>query len=227
MKKKSLLLCIILLINSTIVISKNKEGEKKEASKTLSKAEEILKTASEKYNEAGGIKATFELNIFDSKDKLNQTYNGKINLKGKQFNLEVEDMETWFDGKNQWVYLKETKEVNLSCPSQEELLSINPINLFQLYKFNFNTQYLGTVNIDKKKLHKIRLTPPDKYNNIKEIIITFDFVTYAPHGIKIVTDENNTTRVNILTYLKKQEFTNNIFRFKPQDYPDAEIIDLR
>jgi len=54
--------------------------------------------------------------------------------KHNKFKLEMPDMETWFDGKTQWVWIKSTNEVNVSTPSSAEIAAISPLALLNIYK---------------------------------------------------------------------------------------------
>ena len=59
------------------------------------------------------------------------TQEGTLLLKGNKFHLNTGDVETWFDGKTQWSYLRQNEEVNVSTPTPEELQSINPQHLLR------------------------------------------------------------------------------------------------
>ena len=54
------------------------------------------------------------------------TENGILLLKGEKFYLNNGNIQSWFDGKNQWSYVGDTEEVNISHPSNEELQGLNP-----------------------------------------------------------------------------------------------------
>jgi outer membrane lipoprotein-sorting protein len=191
------------------------------------KALNVLDRASIAYNKAGGVKAGFSLKVLGSGGVENNTIEGTIRLKGSKFKLEVKEMITWFDGKNQWVYLVETKEVNLSNPTEEELLMINPVNVFQLYKHGYNCKYLGEKDESGLKTQKVLLTPADKYSSILSLEASFDKISLRPVKIVITNKDKSGSIISIPRYLTGQTYADVFFSFPQKEYPNLDVIDLR
>ena len=191
------------------------------------KALTVLNNASAAYNKAGGVKAGFSLKVLDYGGKIKDTMNGTIRLKGSKFKLEVDEMTTWFDGKNQWVYLTNNSEVNLSTPSEEELLMVNPVNVFQLYKHGYNCKWLGEKKENGKTVLKVSLTPKNKQETLQSIVASFDKSNYRPVSIIITNKDKSGSKIYIPTYLTGQSYADGLFVFQQKNYPNTEVIDLR
>lgn len=191
------------------------------------KAVSLLNQASAAYQKAGGINATFTLQLNQAGGTKGELLKGSIKLKGKKFKLEVDDMITWFDGSNQWVYLKQNQEVNVSNPSEEELLMVNPVNVFQLYKHGYASSYQGLKPHNGKQAHSIMLTPKDKYSTLKSIVALFDKDSMRPLHISIINKDQSGTLINIPTYQTGQTYPDNLFIYPAKDYPSNQVIDLR
>ncbi|MDP4277761.1 MAG: LolA-like putative outer membrane lipoprotein chaperone [Bacteroidota bacterium] len=191
------------------------------------KALDILNKASAAYIKAGGVKAGFSLQILSKGGKLGGKMDGSIRLKGKKFKLEVEEMITWFDGNNQWVYLKKNQEVNVSNPTEKELLMINPVNVFQLYKHGYKCKFTGQESDNGKVLLNVLLTPTDKYSQLSGIVATFDKTSLRPVRIIITNKDKSGSRISIPTYLTGQNYPDTLFIFQQKNYPSTEVIDLR
>jgi len=191
------------------------------------KAVSLLNQASAAYLKAGGVKATFTLQLNQAGGVKGDLMRGSIKLKGKKFKLEVDDMITWFDGSNQWVYLKQNQEVNVSNPTEEELLMVNPVNVFQLYKHGYASSYQGLKPYNGKQVHCITLTPKNKYSTLKDIIALFDKDSLRPMQINIVNKDQSGTLITIPTYQTKQTYPDNLFVYPAKDYPSNQVIDLR
>lgn len=191
------------------------------------KAVDILNKSSAAYLKAGGVKATFSIQMVQSKGVKGDRVQGTIRLKGQKFKLEVEDMTTWFDGSNQWVYLKSNKEVNVSNPTEEELLTINPINVFQLYKHGYTCAYKGTGTSAGISVQNILLTPKDKYSQVSGIQVAFDKNSLRPVTIVITNKDKSGTTVNVTSYQGGNAFADNLFIFPANEYPSTQVIDLR
>jgi Outer membrane lipoprotein-sorting protein len=190
-------------------------------------ARAILDKASETYSKSGSITATFTLDAKDTKTRNTYSYDGTAHMKGNKFKIEIPDAITWFDGITQWVYVKDTEEVNISNPTGEELQAISPSILFNIYKKGFNLTYNGEKKLNGKPVYEVTLTPQKKVSEFTKIVVQIDKASSAFSKI-IATDK--TGMENILTIRKYQTNTglaDTAFRFNKGDYPKAEIIDLR
>lgn len=190
-------------------------------------ARAILDKASEAYNKAGGVTANFTLDIKDTKAKTTYSYDGKAYMKGNKFKIEIPDAITWFDGKTQWVYVKDTEEVNISNPSGEELQGISPSALFNIYKTGFNLVYKGEKRANAKNVLEVELTPIKKGRDITKIIVQID---KANNIFSTITAVDKSGLENILSIKKYQtgiELADTTFSFDKKNYPRAEIVDLR
>lgn len=190
-------------------------------------ARSILDKASEAYNNAGSVTATFTLDTKDTKTSNTYSYDGKAYMKGNKFKIEIPDAITWFDGTTQWVYIKDTEEVNISDPTGEELQSISPSVLFNIYKKGFNLSNKGEKRVNGKSMYEVELTPQKKGGDFTKIAVQIDKATNIFRKITL-TDRNGMQNVlTIKSYQTNSNLSDNVFRFDKKDYPRAEIIDLR
>jgi len=115
----------------------------------------------------------------------------------------------------------------VSNPSEEELLMVNPVNVFQLYKHGYASSYQGLKAHNGKQAHAITLTPNDKYSTLKSIVALFDKDNLRPLQISIVNKDQSGTLINIPTYQTGQTYPDNLFIYPAKDYPSNQVIDLR
>ncbi|MDR0823970.1 MAG: outer-membrane lipoprotein carrier protein LolA [Prevotella sp.] len=190
-------------------------------------ARAILDKASEAYNKAGGINVTFTLDTKDAKSKTTYSYDGKVFMKGDKFKLEIPDAITWFDGKTQWVYVKDTEEVNISNPTGEELQGISPSVLFSIYKKGFNLTYKGEKRVGGKTVQEIELTPQKKNADITKIMVQIDKVANTFSKITLIDKAGLENALFIKTYQQGVNIPDTTFSFNKKNYPKVEIVDLR
>lgn len=189
-------------------------------------AREILDKASDTYHKTGGVAVNFTLNSTDSKAKDVHSYDGRAYMKGDKFKIEIPGATTWFDGKTQWVYIKDTEEVNVSTPSGEELQGISPSILFSIYKKGYNLSYKGEKRVGGKTIQKIELTPQKKKADISKIVVEIDKATNTFSSISI-TDKSGLNNTLVIKKYKPESLVEAIFIFNKNEYPKAEIVDLR
>ena len=133
----------------------------------------------------------------------------------------------WYDGKTMWTYIKDNHEVNVSTPTITEQQTMNPYLFLNLYKKGYVCECKGTTNIRGKECYSMRLAATSSAQKIQEMLLEIDKTTYHPLSIRMRTGKNKWTRIRIMDYKTKQKFKSEIFKFNPQEYPDAEVIDLR
>jgi len=192
------------------------------------RAKEILDLASQKYTEAGAIAASFTINIKDVKTKTTYSFDGSIQMKGNKFYLSTPDADSWFDGKTQWVYLKDSEEVNIDEPSKEDVQMVNPAVIFDLYKKSSNYKFTGEKkDIRQRNVYEIVLIPDNKKGDIQKIIVQINKEDYMPVMFTIFYKNNLQNIIYINSYKTKQTLPDSNFVFDKKKYPNVEIIDLR
>lgn len=190
-------------------------------------ARSILDKASSAYEKAGGVIATFTLDSKDTKAKETYSYDGTAHMKGDKFKIEIPDAITWFDGSTQWVYVKDTEEVNISAPTGEELQSISPSVLFNIYKKGFNLSYKGQKKEAGKTLSEIELTPQKKTGDFAKIIVLIDKANNTFYKVTLIDKKGLENTLTIKKYQVGNNLSDETFKFNKNNYPNAEIIDLR
>lgn len=190
-------------------------------------ARAILDKASEAYNKAGSVTVSFTLDAKDIKAKNTYSYDGKAYMKGNKFKIEIPDAITWFDGITQWVYVKDTEEVNISNPSGEELQGISPSALFGIYKKGYNLSYKGEKRSGGKVLQQVELTPQKKGADITKILVEIDKMTNIFSTITLTDKSGIQNILSIKNYQTGSNIPETTFTFNKKDYPKAEIVDLR
>lgn len=190
-------------------------------------ARSILNKASETYNATGGLTASFIFNAKDPRSKSVNSYDGKAYMKGDKFKIEIPDAITWFDGTTQWVYVKDTEEVNVTTPTNEELQAISPSALFNIYKKGFNLLYKGEKTAMGKTLQEIELTPQKKGGDFTKIIVQIDKSSNIFYKVTLIDKSGLENELIIKNYQVNKNLADNLFRFEKKDYPNADIIDLR
>ena len=111
----------------------------------------ILDKAASAYEDSNGLTAYFTMQTRSDVQKVSESFDGTVDIKGDKFVLKTPDMITWFDGTTQWSFVERNEEVNVSTPTGEELQATNPALLLRSYKKGFTANIrararLRTVN---------------------------------------------------------------------------------
>ena len=178
-------------------------------------ATSILDKAASAYEDSNGLTAYFTMQTRSDVQKVSESFDGTIDIKGDKFVLKTPDMITWFDGTTQWSFVERNEEVNVSTPTGEELQATNPTLLLRSYEKGFTAKYKGeSTSPSGKAAHDIELVPKKKFSGLPASIAVF-----SKNGI------SSTIRISKMKTGVNQP--DSYFVFNEKDYPDAEIIDLR
>ncbi|MDR2804085.1 MAG: outer-membrane lipoprotein carrier protein LolA [Dysgonamonadaceae bacterium] len=192
------------------------------------KAKEWLDKSSAAFHEAGALSISFTLNIKDVSNKITESFDGILELKGIKFHLNTPDNEIWFDGKTQWGLLKAYDEVQISEPSAQETQILNPAAILSIYKKNCNYKYKGEKTDEKgRKVQEVELIPQAKENEMTRIVMHIGSNDSMPSKIHIFYKNGIENVIHINKYQKNTALKDTSFVFDAKKYPDAEIIDLR
>ena len=192
------------------------------------KAKEWLDKSSEAFSKAGDLSVSFTMNIKDVSNKLSESFEGTIDLKGNKFHLDVPEMGSWFDGKTQWVLQKAWDEVSITEPNPQEVQALNPKTIFDMYKRGTNYKYIGeTMDMKGRKVHEVELIPQAKNSEMTKIVMQISPVDYMPVKIHISYKNNIENIIHINQYKKNANLADSVFVFDSKKYPEIEIIDLR
>ena len=235
--KHSHIFCILILALFpllTFAQDKTKEAIKAKDEREAKNAKEskdpkamaLLDKATAAFDTKKGIMADFVISIENSRDDKKESFPGKIWLKGEKFKLSIKDIDTYFDGKTQSVYMKEAQEVTVSNPAAEELKEINPVMLLKSYREGYKMKFMETVQEGGKTLDVIDLYPEDLKNVHSRITISIEKESMRLHSVKVQGKDG----INTLLEVKKYDYKtipDDVFMFNPNDIKGIEVVDLR
>jgi len=187
-------------------------------------ASQILNSLSEKTKSYKNISIDFDFKYENELEDIREKKSGKIIIENEKFKLEIDDQIIVCNGKDQWIYSKETNEVQiLEYDRTNEFM--NPKNLLNIYEQGYNYRYDKEIEIDSKFYHLIDLFPNEENNEIIKI------------SLAISKDENMVKKIEafesngaIYTYnvIKSRYNRKNLkFDFNTSKYENIYIIDLR
>jgi len=192
------------------------------------KAKELLDKTSAALNQVGGISASFTVNVNDEINKIKQSFEGEILIKGEKFYLETPDQAVYFDGKTQWSLAKSINEVSILEPKPQDIQTLNPVSVFDLYKTDCDYKYKGEkINIQKHKVREVSLFLKKNKQDIKQVDIQINPDTALPVFFLIINKDKSQYRIYINKYQTQLNLSDSQFAFDTKKYPQAEVNDLR
>jgi outer membrane lipoprotein-sorting protein len=170
------------------------------------------------------VRAGFNLKISEKNGVNSQQISGTFVLKGNQFYLEMEEAQVWFDGKTQWALLKESNEVSITEPTEQELAETNPVSILSALKKVSKVQFSKVKN---EKNHIIVMTPKAKNATFTKVEVQLTKATGNLSSINIQQKNGTTNHLSLHNYHKKVAVSQNTFVFDKTKFRGVTENDLR
>ncbi len=195
---------------------------------TPNKGEKLIKELAQKYKNYPAMSIDFELQMQNKAEGINEKSKGKAWVKGNRYKLDVMGVETYFDGQQQWTYLKEVQEVNLSIPDPEDENTLSPSKLLSSYSEGYKIVYQNEMFQYHRALQIINLFPlDDKESQFKRITLKIDKDKKQLFQVVRQGKDGNDYTITLTSIKKETNINDDFFTFDVKKHPEAELIDLR
>ena len=190
-------------------------------------AKALLDKAYATYEASNGIRLSFKATMTDKDGAAYEPQSGEAYIKGDKFKLEMGAMDIWFDGKTQWVLMKDVKEVNVSDPTPGEIAAISPLALLGIYKNGFTLKTPASKTINGRSTHLIDMVPVNQNKDFKAITAAIDKESGNIIQVILTMADGMKNKIDISGYNTNHQFNDDTFKFNKKDHPGVEIVDLR
>ena len=199
-----------------------------QAQNTDAKAKAILAEVSKKYRSYNVIKTDFSFMLENPQAKIKETQQGSLIAKSEanKYKVTMTDQELYSDGKSQWTYLKDNKEVQIT-DVDNNTDGINPAKIFTIYEKGYKYLFTGEKRVGAKTLQTIDLSPLDIKKSIFKIRLTIDKAAKQITNVVIFDKSGNRYTYAIKSFIPNVKVAESVFAFDAKKYPGVEVVDLR
>lgn len=175
------------------------------------------------------LQMTFVVSMYNADGALQFVDEGSLRLGEKQasslseqYVLLMDNMKVWCDGHTLWSYMVPTNEVYILSPDDESARNFSPVHLMQLYNqgYSCNAKKCGDSNI-------VTIESQDEESELSKVEVILNASTLRPEKIVVYMGNDGYAELKIATYWPRCNFDSRIFSYPQQDYPDAELVDMR
>jgi len=198
------------------------------SAQTDAKAKEILAAVSKKYRSYDVVKTDFTFTLNNAQAKVKETQQGTLYVKANanKYKVAMTNQDLISDGKVQWTYLKNDKEVQISNVDLSGD-ALNPAKIFTIYEKGFKYLYTGESKVGAKVYQMIDLSPIDTKKAVFKVRLSIDKATKQIANVVIFEKNGNTYTYNVKTFSPNVKVPETTFAFDTKKYPGVEVVDLR
>lgn len=191
------------------------------------KAKQILDKVALKTKGYQTIKADFSFTLENIQEKMSDTHNGNILIKGNKYKVDLMGVETYFNGKTIWMYLKDVEEVNISDPDLSNDETLNPATIFTIYEKGYKYLHVGETTQNGKKADIIDLFPEERNKPFSRVkLVVYQDNSQIGKITQIGKDGNNYI-IDIKKMVVDVPANDAEFTFDTAKHPKVEVIDMR
>ncbi|MCO5936319.1 outer membrane lipoprotein carrier protein LolA [Mucilaginibacter sp. RB4R14] len=195
----------------------------------------ILNKLSKQYRTYDAVKTDYSLTIDNQQANVKETFTGTLIAKSKTNKYKVisyaagtktVSQDIISDGKNQWTYLKDANEVQLSAADNSEE-GFNPAKIFTMYEKGYKYIYTGQQKMAGKVYMVIDLTPEDSKKTFFKVRLMIDKVKNQLYSAQIFDKNGSKYTYTLRTFTPNYKIAETAFVFDKKTYPGVEVVDLR
>jgi len=208
---------IFLFISSLIALSSVAQDDVK--------AKAILDKLSAKTKKYTSIKTTFDYQIINKAEGLNEKQAGSLQIKGEKYYLSIKGQDVFSDGKSIYTLLKDAEEVQInSIPDENEEDVISPNTIFTLYEKGFKYKYVKEEN-GNDIINLYPNNPQDK--SFHRVEVQINKTKGEIYKVTVFGKDGTDMSYIIKTFTPNIAITDDTFVYSKAKYPKYDVIDLR
>jgi outer membrane lipoprotein-sorting protein len=189
---------------------------------------DVVNSFSAKMQSLTSLSAKFSFTLENLKEKISDTHEGDIIVKGKKYNLELMGMDAFYDGVTKWQYNKDANEVTISKPTVlEGGFFDDPTKLFKDYEKNFKSKFIGEKIEKGRNIYELELYPIDLKTPYSKLNLKFDKKTLEPVEIRYQGKDGNNYIIKVKVFRSNVPVRDERFTFDSKKHKGIEIIDMR
>lgn len=215
---KKLILNLVLLSSITIH-AQDQDPKAKTILDDLSKTTKTYKT----------IVADYVFTMLNKDGKQTEKQNGKVQIKGEKFKLEIPGNTIVCDSKTLWNFNKDAKEVTIKNFDGKNEDQLNPSKLFTLYETGYKYKFDKEEKVGAITCSVIDLFPADKPEKKKfhTIKLYVDKAKKQVAQIKMIMKDGTKQIYELKGIKPNQALADNLFVFDTKGLKPDQIIEER
>lgn len=213
----SLWIAVILLCLTTTVQAQIQDPE----------AKAILDQVSSKYRSLKSFKAKFKRTIKSNSGEEYGSQSGTILVSGIKFQMEVDELKIYCDGKTVWTWMQDVNEVNVTN-YEKDGEEVTPTTIYDIYKKDYKYVLYGSREINGKMAHVMDLEPTDNSSEITKIRLWVEKESNEIVQWTVFQRGSNDRQVfEILEFTPNMDVKSEMFVFEKSKHPSVTVVDLR
>ncbi len=191
------------------------------------RARAIVDALMDKAKAWKSFEAEFTSRLESSRDKLDVSQSGTMQVKGKRFRLVLDKTTVINDGTTLHTYDAGTNEVTLSDPAEMDQ-ELDPSKLFTQYEKGFKTQFVEEKSQGGTTVQTVKLFPLEPAKKAYHtVVLTVDKAKTEPRTVQVLYKDGNVVTYTLKKFTADAPLADALFTFDKGRHPGVEVNDMR
>lgn len=160
--------------------------------------------------------------VYDEGGRLLQEDTGIIRIDGNCYSLLMDNMKVWCDGKTQWSYMRDVNEIYITSATSEEAQNLSPLNMMERFR-----KISSPVMKSENGKVVVALSNGSGEAEINKVVLRFDGNSHRLEGMSIYMTNAGRVEVCLSNYAAKCKFAESSYICPVENFPGAEVVDMR
>lgn len=185
-------------------------------------AESLLESAIKNIEADAAVQMAFTYSLYDDAGVEQFADEGSLKLSGDSYALLLSPMKLWCDGKTQWSYMAQNNEIYVADADSDDAQAYNPVHLMGLYKKGYNCSLSSAAGKET-----ITMNADDGSQSFERVVLVLDSKSLRPLSMQIFMSGSGYVSVSVSSYKPGCNFDERVYRCPLEDFPTAEVVDMR
>ncbi|MBO4574770.1 MAG: outer membrane lipoprotein carrier protein LolA [Bacteroidales bacterium] len=186
-------------------------------------AEQVFKSAVDKLLAYDNVEIAFDYNMINTEADINESMEGHAYMQGKAYKFNIMGQDIICDGTTTWTYNADAEEVMISDADSENGDG-TPLAMLNKFYDDITAKYIGD---NKGDIRMIEAKTKSANKDFEKLTVSLNVKTLEFQDIHMFDNNGNEFILVINKLVTNQSLPDDFFTFKEENYPDAEIIDMR
>jgi len=185
----------------------------------------ILDKMSETYKAMPGFEVSFTQKVMNESE-VSDAFSGIASVSKEKFLLKLSSQHIYSNGPVIWTYLVDSQELTISN-FEPESGSINPTNVYDIYKEGFNYRFVGVENLNGEMVDVIELNSTDEDSDYTKVVMYISQKNSYLMGWDMVDYDDINTSFEVSAFKPNVDFPEKYFEFNSEENKVLHTEDLR
>ena len=182
----------------------------------------LLDRAVAALNADAALQMEYTYSLYDEDGTLVQQDCGIMKLDGKRYSLLMENLKVWCDGKSQWSYMRDIDEIYITDAASDEAQNFSPLFIMEKYRRECaaTMQHKGSVTV-------VTLVADSPESQVDKVVLEFDKSLLRLVAMSVYIRQQGYIDVKLNNYASKCSFSDSVYSCPVENFPTAEVVDMR